>query len=92
MCQHAIQSSIPLTFPYNMEIDQFFQPILEIHKATTMRDVPDTKIVSDDPLPTFTSEDAPKTPSDEEHSNNVMFDDDSTTVGAILILTPFKTL
>lgn len=40
----------------------------------------------------FTSEETPKPLSDEEHSNDVMFYEDNTSVGAIPILTSIKSL
>lgn len=83
----SIQINLPFTFP----TDQEFHPSKEDQK-TAIGDVLNPTIISDDPSLMFTTKETPKHPSNEEHSDDVMFNDDNTSVGAILILTSFKSL
>ncbi|CAI9284994.1 unnamed protein product [Lactuca saligna] len=55
-------------------------------------DVPDPTYVSNDPRPTFTSKNDRKRPTDEDVSDDVMFEDDNTIVGVTPILTSFNML
>ena len=68
-----------------------FHPYKEAQQ-TAIGDVPDPTIISDDPPPTFTSEETPKPTFDKDHLDNLMINDDNTSVGVIPILTFFKTL
>lgn len=91
MRHRAIRSNLPFTFQTNAETDKEFTSSIQAQQAA-IGDVPDPKIVSDDHPPTFTSEETPKPPSDKEHSNDLLFDDDNASMGAIPILTTFKSL
>lgn len=90
MCPRALQSRLLFTFPSDEQIDQEFHPSKEALHAT-IGDFPNPTIFSDDHPPMFTRDETPKPPSDEEHSDDKMFDDDNTYVGAIPILTSSKT-
>ncbi|CAI9292312.1 unnamed protein product [Lactuca saligna] len=90
MRHRAIQSNLSFTFPTDAKTDQEFTSSKQA-KQTATGDVPDPIIVSNDPPLKFLSEETPKPP-DEEQYEDVMFDDDRTSVGAIPILTTFKSL
>ncbi|CAI9276457.1 unnamed protein product [Lactuca saligna] len=91
MCQRVLQIHLPFTFPSDEETGQVFHLSEGAHETTT-GDIPDPTIVSDDPQMMFTSDETPNPPSHEDHSDDVMFDNDTTYVGAFLILTYFKML
>ncbi|CAI9268547.1 unnamed protein product [Lactuca saligna] len=92
MRQRALRSRLPFTFPSDDETDHTFNPFKEAQKITSTGDVPNSTNVSDDPPPKFKNEEAPKPPTNYDLSDEVMFEDDNTIVGAILIPTAFNIL
>lgn len=91
MRHRSIQSNLPFYIPTDKETDQEFTSSKPA-QTTALGDVPGPTTISDDPPPKFTNEETPKPPSNEEHPDDIMFYEDSTSVGAILILTIFKSL
>lgn len=91
MRYRAIQSNLSFSFPSDAETDQEFTTVEQAQQLPT-GEVPNSTIVSNDPPPKSPREEAFKPPSDEEHSSEFMLDDDNTYVGALPILTTFKTL
>lgn len=91
MCQRGLWSRLPFTFPSDEETDQVFNPSKEAQK-TSIGDVTESTNVSNDSPHMFTSEIPPTDPTDDDLSDEDMFEDDNTTVGAISIPLAFHSL
>lgn len=100
MRQQALRSRIPFTFPSTEETNQELQPFIDSIKKTLSEDIPTPvnavnfspqNFVDDNPSNLSSVED-PKPNSEDDLSDEIMFEEDNPIVGAILIPSTFNLL
>lgn len=91
MHQQTLQSHLPFTLPSNEETVQELQPFIKSLDKTPSTKVPITENIGNDPL-TFTSTKVLEPNVKDDLSDVIMFKDDNTSVGVILIPTTFNLL
>lgn len=91
MCHRALRSHLPFTFLSNEETDNELQQFFNsFHKTPSSKDL--IPYNTKDDQPAFSSAEDPKPDTKDDLCDEIMFADDNTSVGVVLIPAAFNLL